>query len=257
MGAAPRKPVTWVIGDIHGDFAALERLLSRLPALRSSDTLVFLGDYCDRGPDSDKVIAKVRGLQQAGSCRVVALRGNHEDMWVKSYRDPNPAFLLHRGNGCITTWRSYTGKPPQPPEADIPDEDLVAMLRVKSWLPDDVAAWMASRPAWYEDDHAIYVHAGLDGANDRWSHPSAGREKPLLWMRETAFYTGYRGKRVVFGHTRTAELPNDHRSFLRRLIGDATDVWKRGDLIGLDTGAGMGGFLSAVCLPSLEVIESR
>jgi serine/threonine protein phosphatase 1 len=248
---------TVAIGDIHGDYAALEKLLARLPRLGSRDTVVFLGDYCDRGPDSAKVIAKVRELQQAGPFRVVALRGNHEDMWVKSFRDPNPAFLLHRGNGCAATWRSFTGRAPTDLEADIPDDDLIAMLDVKRWLPDDVAAWMAARPAWYEDDHAIYVHAGLDGENDRWSHPSAGREKPLLWMREPDFYTGYRGKRVVFGHTRTRDLPIDHLGFLRRLIDDPADVWKRGDLVGVDTGAGMGGFLSAVCLPELTVIESR
>ena len=42
---------TFAIGDIHGDLAALELLLARLPTLTAEDTLVFLGDYIDRGPE--------------------------------------------------------------------------------------------------------------------------------------------------------------------------------------------------------------
>lgn len=248
---------TWVLGDIHGDLAALERVLERMAPLAPSDTLVFLGDYCDRGPDSAGVIAKVRALEATGPCRVVALRGNHEDMWAKSFKEPNPAFLLHRGNGCAATWRSFTGRPPADPDAEMDDDELISMLDVASWLPAEVAAWMAARPAWYEDEHAIYVHAGLDGEGQRWAHPSAGREKPLLWMREPDFYTGYQGKRVCFGHTRTKDLPTDHLGFFRRLVDDPADVWRRGDLIGLDTGSGMGGFLSALRLPDLTIVESR
>lgn len=252
---------TWAIGDIHGDLRALDALYRKLERhLARGDTLVFLGDYVDRGPDSKGVIERVRALEQAGPCKVVALRGNHEDTWARSYQAPNPAFLLHRGNGCAATWRSYTGRPPVAlgsPDDEMSDDELIQLLDVPSWLPADIAGWMAARPAWYEDDHAIYVHAGLDGEDSRWNHPSAGREKPLFWMREPDFFTGYHGKRVVFGHTRTRDLPTDHLGFFRRLVDDPADVWRRGDLVGVDTGAGMGGFLSAVRLPDLEVLESR
>ena len=252
---------TWAVGDIHGDLSAFDALLARLERrIDRGDTLVFLGDYVDRGPCSKEVIERVRALEQSGPCKVVALRGNHEDTWARSYQSPNPAFLLHRGNGCAATWRSYTGRPPAPTgaaEEEMTDDELIQLLNVPSWLPADVAAWMAARPAWYEDEHAIYVHAGLDGEDRQWNHPSVGREKPLFWMREPDFFTGYQGKRVVFGHTRTRDLPTDHLGFFRRLVDDPADVWRRGDLIGVDTGAGMGGFLSAVRLPDVEVIESR
>lgn len=248
---------TFVVGDIHGDIAALETLLGRLPSLGPSDTLVFLGDYVDRGPDSAAVVARVRGLVADGPCKVVALRGNHEDIWSRSFEHPNPAFLLHRGNGCVATWRSFTQRPMIEDPTQLSDDEFIELLDVKRWFPQAVAQWMSALPAWYEDEHAIYVHAGLDGENDNWAHPSKGREKALLWMREPDFYTGYKGKRVVFGHTRTKDLPLDHLGFFRRLIDDPADVWRRGDLVGLDTGAGMGGFLSAISLPSLEVYESR
>ena len=43
---------TFAIGDIHGDREHLVRLLAALPTLDAGDSLVFLGDYVDRGPDS-------------------------------------------------------------------------------------------------------------------------------------------------------------------------------------------------------------
>ena len=43
---------TFAVGDIHGDLAALRAVLAKLPPLDAEDTLVFLGDYLDRGPES-------------------------------------------------------------------------------------------------------------------------------------------------------------------------------------------------------------
>ena len=78
-----------------------------------------------------------------------------------------------------------------------------------------------------------------------------------MWMREPDFYRGYRGKRLLFGHTLVTELPLDHVGPIAKLFDDPKDVWVRGDLIGLDTGCGKGGFLSAVELPRMKVYESR
>ena len=70
-----------VVGDVHGEREALESLLVQLgydadghhPQGR---TLVFLGDLCDRGPDSVGVIFLVQRLVEAG--RAVCILGNHE-----------------------------------------------------------------------------------------------------------------------------------------------------------------------------------
>lgn len=51
----------FAVGDIHGDLDKLDRLLGRLP-LGDEDTLAFLGDYVDRGPDSKGVIDRLIGL---------------------------------------------------------------------------------------------------------------------------------------------------------------------------------------------------
>lgn len=65
------------IGDIHGFAKALATLLDAIQPTQG-DTLVFLGDYIDRGPDSRGVLEQVIAL--AERCTVVPLFGNHEEM---------------------------------------------------------------------------------------------------------------------------------------------------------------------------------
>ena len=68
---------TIAIGDTHGHARALRGLLGAIqPA--ADDTIVMLGDYIDRGPDSRGVIETI--LELGDSCHVVSLLGNHEEM---------------------------------------------------------------------------------------------------------------------------------------------------------------------------------
>jgi Calcineurin-like phosphoesterase len=247
---------TFAIGDIHGDLAALDRLLARLPRLTADDTLVFLGDYVDRGSHSRGVIERVQQLQRYCPAKVVALRGNHEDKWIECWQDPDLGFLLPRVNGCAATFRSFTGGPPLDEDDSLTPQELDRLGRVSSWLPRDVIEWMESLPLWYEDEHALYVHAGLEGKKGRWKHPSACDASSLLWMRRHEFYTSYRGKRLLFGHTAVDELPTDHLGPYARYL-TALEVWMRGDLIGLDTACGKGGHLSAIELPTSRIFDSR
>lgn len=245
---------TIAIGDVHGDLQALETLLSRLPALDAGDTLLFVGDYVDRGPDPAGVVLRVRTLPRETKAKVVLLRGNHEDAWLKAYREGAPEFVIPRVNGCYTTYRSFTGGPPPAREED-PTPDELRSMAAAAFLPPDVMRWMAGLPLYHEDEHAIYVHAGLPQEGDRWLHPSEVKEtKPLLWQRNRAFYNGYSGKRVVFGHTPVKRLPQEQSEITPT---DAADVYLTASLVGLDTGAGMGGFLSAIVLPEGTVLDSR
>ncbi len=69
-----------LIGDVHGELAALETLLGHLGvdtvACTASRPLVFVGDLIDRGPDSVGVVRLVRRLAEAGVAWCIA--GNHE-----------------------------------------------------------------------------------------------------------------------------------------------------------------------------------
>ncbi|MFT3923813.1 MAG: metallophosphoesterase family protein [Myxococcales bacterium] len=245
---------TFSVGDIHGEIEHLLRVLNKLPELDESDTLVFLGDYLDRGPHAAQVVEHIRRLAVDGPAKVVCLRGNHEDAWLKVIDKGFDEFVFPPSNGCLATMRSFTGGP-LVQEGDFAKADEMEALFAGSFFPPDVVAWMRGLPYYYEDEHAIYVHAGLPEKDGRFLHP---REVPdpvvLLWLRTQSFFKNYRGKPVVFGHSATAMLPQELSQYTP---DDPTDLFAGEAVFGLDTGCGTGGFLSVLELPSQHVYESR
>src|SRR3954471_1902245 len=102
MGADP--PLTNAIGDIHGRLDLLTTVLAQIEQHRAGRdrTIVFLGDYIDRGPDSAGVIAPVRKLQAQEPDAIVCLKGNHEDLMLKAYRDESKVNLWVMNGGYET-----------------------------------------------------------------------------------------------------------------------------------------------------------
>jgi len=253
-----RAPVmpgrTFAVGDIHGETEHLARLLGRLPELTPADTLVFLGDYLDRGPHSKQVVQFLMKLPTQTKAQVVCLRGNHEDAWLRVCHKGWDEFLLPPGNGCLATYRSFTGGP-FPMVDEVPRQHELMEMSTGVFLPDDVVSWMEQLPYWYEDEHAIYVHAGLPQGASGFKHPSMVEDPiVLLWIRTQEFFREYRGKTVVFGHTHTEFLPQELSTYTPE---DPTDLWAGENAVGLDTGSGAGGFLTGVELPAQWVYESR
>ncbi len=82
----PEGPLD-VVGDIHGEYDALVKLMRELGYNSAGEhpdqrKLIFVGDLCDRGPNSVKVIRLVQQLMQAG--RAHAILGNHEINLLRS-----------------------------------------------------------------------------------------------------------------------------------------------------------------------------
>ena len=245
---------TFAIGDIHGDMEQLTKILDCLPPFEKGDTVVFVGDYIDRGPSSAEVIDFIRNLEGRTNVKVVALRGNHEDAWLRVIDRGWPEFVLPPPNGCLAALRSFTGGRAPSPEEE-PSGKEREMLLAGTFFPSEVVSWMRDLPYWYEDDHAIYVHAGLPSSPEGFMHPSEVKAKvALLWCRDEAFFREYRGKLIVFGHTATVCLPPELSSYTPE---DPTDIWAGPCTVGLDTGCGKGGFLTALELPAMRVYESR
>lgn len=64
------------IGDIHGNLRALDDLLGKVrQEIDTGDTVEFLGDYIDRGPDSKGCIERILDFRRTSQIRVVALLG--------------------------------------------------------------------------------------------------------------------------------------------------------------------------------------
>ncbi len=218
---------TLVVGDIHGKLGLFNRLLEESEYRAGEDRLILIGDLVDRGEDSCGVVARAIELKREAPSKVVVIRGNHEAMMLAALAHPESEQAeLWYYNGGIETLQSYM------------DSDGTVDVPEKHW---DL---LASLPTWYEDDHAIYVHASLPVREGRtFLHPSEAPESPeLYWSRNRHFFAEYRGKTVVFGHTITGMI-----------FGEREKVWLRESLICVDTGAYLTGVLSAIELPSRKV----
>ncbi|MCD2513749.1 metallophosphoesterase [Comamonas endophytica] len=120
-----------IVGDVHGEYDALLSLLAQLgydqegrhPAQRQ---LVFVGDFCDRGPDSPAVLALARRLVQGG--RALAVAGNHEINLLRE--DPKD------GSGWFFDSRTASDQPKYAPFAQPQDEaERQAITEFAAGLP--------------------------------------------------------------------------------------------------------------------------
>lgn len=165
----------FAIGDIHGCLDKLLDLLNLIDWDPEDDTLVFIGDYIDRGPDSAGVIEHILGMRH-WSDRIICLLGNHEQLLLDFLAGQNTQTFLY--NGGQATIESYGG----------PDEGI----------PQSHYDFLESLAHYYETGDYIFVHAGLrDGIllEDQDPHD-------LLWIRDEFISSDYdHGKRVIFGHT--------------------------------------------------------
>ena len=143
-----------IVGDVHGEIDALRSLLGHLgydsegrhPQGRR---LVFIGDLCDRGPDSPAVVDWVRQCVEAG--RAQCLLGNHELLLLIGESRESLRWYLDPSHAELQAGGKYAGSRVVPPELkpvfrafferlplvlERPDLRLVHA----AWLPDCVQA---------------------------------------------------------------------------------------------------------------------
>lgn len=110
MGDKKEERTVCCIGDIHGYYSKLRNLWSNLEALINPNSfqtalIIFLGDYCDRGPDTRKVIDFLVSLPSRYPKQThVFLCGNHDfafSAFVKVLPSPPD------GSPFSETWKEY------------------------------------------------------------------------------------------------------------------------------------------------------
>lgn len=100
---------TYACSDLHGCYSLYEQITQDL---QLEDTVYFLGDAGDRGPDSYKTICAILDNPQ-----FIYLKGNHEDMLIKCMEAylqadyTNPAFDVLKGNKGRKTFLEWTEDP--------------------------------------------------------------------------------------------------------------------------------------------------
>lgn len=69
----------YVVPDIHGEYTKLLNVMEKINKVRKpNETIVFLGDYIDRGKRSKEVVNYMFDIM-SNDDNVVALLGNHDD----------------------------------------------------------------------------------------------------------------------------------------------------------------------------------
>lgn len=211
--------LTYVVPDLHGRLDLLDEGLLRISAHAAGrpGTVILLGDYVDKGPDSGPVVDRllqvfklqasklqVSKLQVlADGWRFVALKGNHDAMMVEALRDPaTMASWIGKGGGAALN--SYGGDPAAVPPAHI--------------------EWLDRLPLLHLDRHRLYVHAGVDAGVPL----DQQADKTLLNKRYPLDEpSGFDGRHVVHGHDNFPEGPLLYhgRSNLD------TQAWRTGRLV--------------------------
>ncbi len=208
---------TCVIGDIHGCLDSLTNLLDIIG--NRADTLIFLGDYVDRGPESRQVVETLLQLKNNPNIRLIFLKGNHEFMFYNYLTGADRSIFLRVGG--LQTLNSY----------GISTKQEGNLLK---FLPAGHRTFFESLALTHEDQYAIYVHAGLQPG----IHISRQSRDWCLWVRDRFIRSSFNfGKPVIFGHT----------VFTKPLMEN--------NKIGIDTGAVYGGNLTALLLPDMEFIQ--
>jgi serine/threonine protein phosphatase 1 len=236
--SVPSGERVYAVGDIHGRADLLRellRMIARYDGVRppARTTVIFLGDYIDRGADSKGVVdLLINGIPEG--MKAVYLSGNHEDMMLQAFADLE-AFRFWTVNGGIAALASYGV------EADLlhgkfgegmsKEDAPKIMSQFAKLLPPEHSMFFRDLQTSVTIGDYYFVHAGV--------RPGVALEKQsrddCLYIRQEFLRHGRDfGKVVVHGHTPRFE----------------PDV--QPNRIGIDTMAHRSGRLTALCLEGTE-----
>ena len=205
------------VGDIHGEYDMLCTVLDKANYTPDDDMLILIGDYIDRGPQSQKTVKKVKALTNLGA---IALKGNHEDM---AY---NYACELKEGRSSTTTKNIYFSNGGR--------QTLDSYSNIDKFIED--AMWFNNLPVYKKINDYIFVHAGLKPGVELKNQ----RTEDMLWIRNEFLMHDWAvddciNETIVAGHTPFGEI----KYFSQSIV--------------IDTGAGKGGYLSLIDLSNDKI----
>jgi len=267
----------YLIGDVQGCDAALQRLLQKIDFSPSRDTLYLLGDLVNRGPDSLAVLRRLRALEGAAQC----LLGNHDlhllavahGVRPPSRHDTFGDVLQASDRAALLHWLRQ-----RPLALQVQGWLLVHAGVLPQWtaaqtlaLADEVAAVLASPdgPQWLQQMYG--------NQPERWSEDLQGAERwrvvvnALTRLRfcradgSMEFASKDGSSAAPPGYLPWFEVPGRLTALSPIAFGHWSTLGplQRPHLLALDTGCVWGGRLSAARLPApgssqaLALIEVR
>src|SRR6478752_1438415 len=232
--AIPAGQRIYAIGDIHGRDDLFEAMIGAIEEDAEghpNSTVILLGDLVDRGPESAGVLVRARQWQLDRDVRILA--GNHEEMFVESFRRKEVLRHFLRFGGRETLL-SYGIQPRARGKAELTAlQELMAEV-----VPADHLDFIRSFEELIVVGDYAFVHAGI--APEVALKSQQGQD--LRWIREPFLsYKGAHSHVIVHGHT----------------IYDRAAI--RPNRIGIDTGAFNSGRLTALVLEGTgrKLIEAK
>ncbi|MEP6342648.1 MAG: metallophosphoesterase family protein [Maricaulaceae bacterium] len=225
--------IHYVIGDIHGQAEKLGTLLDMIKARHGwkfpdkTARLIYLGDYIDRGQKSAEVIDLI--MKPMNGFETVCLKGNHEAMMLDAIMSDD-----------YSRWRNWMSAGGEPTLKSFGYDLLLEKFNTDKLIKvvgKTRLDWLSGLKLSYQYADFLCVHAGL--MPDVKIKDQV--EKDMLWIRRRFLESDYDfGFGIIHGHT-----------------PETRPVVKR-NRIGIDTGAGMGGELTALVVdrPWLKLIKS-
>ena len=203
------------VGDIHGEYDMLCNVLDKANYTPDDDMLILIGDYIDRGPQSQKTVKKVKELTNLGA---IALKGNHEDMAYNYACELKEEQSLSTTSNNKNIYFSNGGR-----------QTLDSYSNIDKFIED--AMWFNKLPVYKKIDKYIFVHAGLKPRIELKNQ----RIEDMLWIRNEFLMYDWAeddciDETIVAGHTPFGEI----KYFSQSIV--------------IDTGAGKGGYLSLIDL---------
>ena len=196
------------ITDIHGQRSFLERLMKRLEERPEwpECSVVFVGDYVDRGPDVQGTISLILDLARRRKAPVTAVMGNHDLALTRAARlddGPLSRYWVERYQEAYdhaATFRSYLGRTPR---YGVWEQELIAL---RDAMPAAHRRFLSTLPWLVEAPGHLFLHCGLSPELEqtadeqivalrerRWDdslRPLAGTRTADLWQLDYPVWLG-------------------------------------------------------------------
>jgi serine/threonine protein phosphatase 1 len=229
----PKGRTVYAVGDIHGRADLLLRLYALIledagKTGPSEKTIIYLGDYLDRGPYVRETLDLLTSDPLRGFDSHYLL-GNHERLFLSFLEDPR-TLQLWMDLGGQSTLLSYGV---QPPGSGFPPQRAEQIRReIITAMPRKHHRFLHQLELYLQLGDYLFVHAGI--------RPGISLEKQnaedLLWIRDEFLASkAEHPLRVVHGHTIREEIQN------------------RPNRIGIDTGAYATGNLTCAVFENFQV----
>lgn len=138
----------YACGDLHGRDDLMLEFLAWVDADAGHGpaTVVFLGDFVDRGFGGRRVVERLMCGPSRKDHRWVPLKGNHDALFASAWRNPGGRdAVAWVANGGVATLASYGVAPGEP---------------FRDRVPEAHVEFLEKLPLAADDGERLYVHAG-------------------------------------------------------------------------------------------------